>query len=138
MAKTSDSDLVYTPSFSAILSALSDPTRRQIVYRLSQKPGLCNSFGDLGSKTKLSYHFAELRHAGLTRTERQGTWRLMHLRLEELETLFPGLLTSVLKGTSEEQATRGVSEPPLGYKVGEDEGCSLPKKEKTGRRLRAG
>jgi len=51
------------------LNALNDSTRRQIVYRLSQQPGLRNSFGDLGSKTKLSYHFADLRHAGLTRTE---------------------------------------------------------------------
>ena len=103
MGRKSDSDLEYPPSFSAILNALSDPTRRQIVYRLSQRPSLCDSFGDLGSKTKLSYHFAELRHAGLTRTEKRGTWRLMHLRLEEVERLYPGLLTAVLKGSADEQ-----------------------------------
>src|ERR1700678_681535 len=106
MGRKADSDLEYPPSFSAILNALSDPMRRQIVYRLSERPGLCNSFGDLGSKTKLSYHFAELRHAGLTRTEKQGTWRLMHLRLQKVEKLYPGLLKSVLKGTAQEKPAR--------------------------------
>ena len=123
MARKADSDIEYPPSFSAILNALSDPTRRQILYRLWQQPGLCNSFGDLGSKTKLSYHFAELRHAGLTRTERQGTWRLMHLRLEEVDKLYPGLLPAVLKGAAAEQPTRDDGEAPAGF-VNEDEGCS--------------
>ena len=123
MGKKADSDIEYPPTFSAMLDALSDPTRRQIVYRLSQQPGLCNSFGDLGSKTKLSYHFAELRHAGLTRTEKQGTWRLMHLRLEEVERLYPGLLSAVLKGAAEEQPRRDDGEAP-GRFQGEDEGCN--------------
>jgi DNA-binding transcriptional ArsR family regulator len=120
MGKKSDSDLEYPPSFSAILNALSDPTRRQIVYRLSERPGLCNSFGDLGSKTKLSYHFAELRHAGLTRTEKQGTWRVMHLRLDEVEKLYPGLLSAILKGAAEEQPARDDGDVPAGF-VEEDE-----------------
>ena len=123
MGKKADSDIEYPPTFSTILDALSDATRRQIVYRLSQQPGLCNSFGDLGSKTKLSYHFAELRHAGLTRTEKQGTWRLMHLRLEEVERLYPGLLSAVLKGAAEEQPRRDDGEAPGGFQ-GEDEGCN--------------
>ncbi len=131
MAKQADSDIEYPPSFSAILNALSDPTRRQIVYRLSREPGLCNSFGDLGSKTKLSYHFAELRHAGLTRTEKQGTWRLMHLRLAEIEQLYPGLLTAVLKGAAEEKPTRDQASAPAGFKAEEVEGCSIPTPRKT-------
>jgi len=126
MAKRADSDIEYPPSFSAILNALSDPTRRQIVYRLSRQPGLCNSFGDLGSKTKLSYHFAELRHAGLTRTERQGTWRLMHLRLEEIEQLYPGLLKAVLKGAEEEQPARDDGEAPVGFRSDDEDCCSAP------------
>ena len=103
MVTKADADIEYPPSFPAILNALSDVTRRKIVYRLSQQPGLCNSFGDLGSKTKLSYHFAELRHAGLIRTEKQGTWRMMHLRLTEIEAVYPGLLTAVLKGAAAEE-----------------------------------
>ena len=124
MARSTDSDVEYPPSFSAILNALSDPTRRQIVYRLSQRPGLCNSFGDLGSKTKLSYHFAELRHAGLTRTEKQGTWRLMHLRLKEVEKLYPGLLKAVLKGAAEEQPGRDDGEAPAGSLNEDESSCS--------------
>lgn len=124
MAKKADSDIEYPPSFSAILNALSDSTRRQIVYRLSQQPGLCNSFGDLGSKTKLSYHFAELRHAGLTRTEKQGTWRLMHLRLKEIEELYPGLLTAVLKGAAEEQPGRDDGDAPVGFVEEDVSSCS--------------
>lgn len=124
MSRRADSDIEYPPSFSAILNALGDATRRQIVYRLSQRPGLCNSFGDLGSKTKLSYHFAELRHAGLTRTEKQGTWRLMHLRLEEVEKLYPGLLSAVLKGAAEEQPRRDDGEAPAGFQQDEACGCA--------------
>lgn len=124
MAKTPDSDIEYPPSFSAILNALSDPTRRQIVYRLFQQPGLCNSFGDLGSKTKLSYHFAELRHAGLTRTEKQGTWRLMHLRLAEIEELYPGLLAAVLKGAAAEKSARDDRTVPAGFE--DEDCCSIP------------
>ena len=108
-------DVVYTPTLSAVLDALSDPTRRQLVYRLSLQPGLCNSFGDLGSKTKLSYHYAVLRRAGLTRTEKQGTWRLMHLRRNEVEERFPGLLNAVLKGASQEQPARDEKAPPHGF-----------------------
>lgn len=128
MAKKADSDIEYAPSFSAILNALSDPTRRQIVYRLSQQPGLCNSFGDLGSKTKLSYHFAELRHAGLTRTEKQGTWRLMHLRLAEVEKLYPGLLQSVLKGAAGEQPAPDEGVASAGFKSEDEECCSAPER----------
>lgn len=109
MAKLNDSDVQYPPDFGGILNALRDATRRQIVYRLSLQPRPCNSFGDLGSKTKLSYHFAELRHAGLTRTEKQGTGRLMHLRLVEIESLFPGLLSAVLQGAAEEEPQPGLS-----------------------------
>ena len=48
-------------SMAALLDALSDKTRQQIVYRLSIQPTLCTGFGDLGTKTRLSYHFAQLR-----------------------------------------------------------------------------
>jgi len=123
MAKISDAYLVYAPTLSAILDALSDPTRRQIVYRLSQQPGLCNTFGDLGSKTKLSYHYAVLRHAGLTRTEKYGTWRMMFLRESEVEELFPGLLKAVLKGAASERPHRDDVNPPASFRD-DDEGCA--------------
>ena len=87
---------------SAILDALSDKTRREIVYRLHLKPTLCTGFGDLGSKTRLSYHYGQLRKAGLTSTKKQGTRLLMSLRLPQIEAVFPGFLTSVLRGIAAE------------------------------------
>jgi DNA-binding transcriptional ArsR family regulator len=89
-------------SLSEVLDALRDPTRREIILRLSSQPRLCATFGDLGSKTKMSYHFAKLRKAGLTQTQKQGTYRLISLRAHALEKSFPGLLKAVLRGVSKE------------------------------------
>ncbi len=98
-------------SMALLLDALSDRTRREIVYRLSVQPTLCTGFGDLGSKTRLSYHYAQLRKAGLTATERHGTSLLMSLRLREVEAVFPGFLKSVLKGIAEEHPAVGRAWP---------------------------
>lgn len=119
-----NSDAVSTPTLNAVLDALSDRTRRQIVHRLSLEPRLCNSFGDLGSKTKLSYHYAVLHRAGLTRTERQGVWKLMFLRLSEMEAAFPGLLTAVLEGAAQEEPVRDTGRAPAGFPM--EEACRLP------------
>ena len=86
-----------TLSLSGVLETLSDPVRREIICRLSVKPELCNSFGDLGTKSNLSYHFARLRRAGLTNTEKAGTCRVLSLRKQELNRAFPGLLRVILK-----------------------------------------
>lgn len=87
-----------------LLDALSDGTRREIVYRLSVQPTPCTGFGDLGSKTRLSYHYAQLRKAGLTATQKHGTGLLISLRLRQVEAAFPGFLSSVLKGIAIERA----------------------------------
>ena len=83
-------------SLSAILDALSDPTRRTILLRLQEKEQGCSCFGDLASKTTLSYHFAVLRKAGLTDTRRAGVTKIISLRKVELEDRFPGLVEAVL------------------------------------------
>ena len=83
-------------SLSAILDALSDPTRRTILLRLQEKEQGCSSFGDLASKTTLSYHFAVLRKAGLTDTRRAGVTKIISLRMVELAHRFPGLIEAVL------------------------------------------
>lgn len=80
-----------------LLEALSDPTRLEIVRRLAEADALCSSFSDLGSKTSLSYHFRILRLVGLTNTEKQGTCRLISLRVKEVERAFPSVLKSILK-----------------------------------------
>ncbi len=101
MACKTNNEIIPALSLAAILDALSDDIRRQIVYRLFLEPRLCTSFGDLGSKTRLSYHYAQLRKAGITSTQKQGSYLLISLRLKEVESAFPGLLKAVLKGTAE-------------------------------------
>ncbi|SDR54839.1 transcriptional regulator, ArsR family [Rhizobiales bacterium GAS191] len=88
---------------SSLLDALSDPVRRRIVRRLNEEKEMhCGSFGDEGAKSNLTYHFAKLREAGVTRTRIEGAYRHISLRLAELETRFPGLLTSVLAASERE------------------------------------
>jgi DNA-binding transcriptional ArsR family regulator len=87
---------------SAVLEALSDPTRRQILRDLAERgEARCSSFQHLGAKTALTYHFARLREAGVTRTRVDGTQRFMSLRRADLDARFPGLLAAVLASSGE-------------------------------------
>ena len=97
-----------TPSFistviemelTAILQALGDPIRLQIVGELADgEPRACGSFTHLGvGAPTISHHFKVLREAGLVETEGQGSKRLNTLRREAVDADFPGLLDSVLE-----------------------------------------
>jgi DNA-binding transcriptional ArsR family regulator len=81
----------------AILHALSDPARLEIVRRLSSGPECtCGTF-DLGlSKATLSHHFRVLREAGVVRTRPDGRKRMLSLRDDDLNGRFPGLLDAIL------------------------------------------
>ena len=81
----------------AVLHALSDPVRLQIVRSLSEH-GACNcgTFAVPVAKSTLSHHLKVLRDAGLTFTEPAGTARVVSLRREDLDGRFPGLLDAVL------------------------------------------
>ena len=81
----------------AVLHALSDPARLQIVRQLALGDECtCGTF-DLGlSKATLSHHFRVLREAGVVRTRPEGRTRMLSLRKEELDERFPGLLDAVL------------------------------------------
>ena len=82
---------------SAVLHALSDPARLEIVRRLAagDEPP-CGTF-ELGlSKATLSHHFRVLRESGVVRTRPEGRKRLLSLRVDDLEARFPGLLDAVL------------------------------------------
>lgn len=86
-------------SLANILAALGDETRLAIVGALARNEGAnmtCGQFYDLGSKTNLSYHLAKLREAGVVWVEPCGTSRLISLRRETLDGLFPGLLDSII------------------------------------------
>jgi DNA-binding transcriptional ArsR family regulator len=87
---------------SSLLDALSDPVRRRIVRKLNEEKEMpCGSFGE-AAKSNLSYHYAKLREAGLTRTRIEGPYRYVSLRLDELETRFPGLVAAVLAAAERE------------------------------------
>jgi DNA-binding transcriptional ArsR family regulator len=85
-----------------VLAALSDPTRLAIVRQLAAGcESMCSGFGGHGSKSALSYHFARLREAGITRTRVEGTARYIALRRGDLDARFPGLLDSILRAAAD-------------------------------------
>ena len=86
-------------TLAGVRAVLGDPTRRAIIRQLAEKDQMrtnCGEFMELGSKTNISYHLAKMREAGVTRTEVQGTSRLITLRRADLDVRFPGLLDSIL------------------------------------------
>jgi DNA-binding transcriptional ArsR family regulator len=88
----------------AVLEALSDPIRRDIVLGLFEDGEQnCSAFTGLSAKTNLTYHYVRLREAGLTRTRIAGAQRLITLRIDDIETRFPGLLPAVLAGARAER-----------------------------------
>jgi DNA-binding transcriptional ArsR family regulator len=94
-----------TISLAAVMAALSDPARVQIVRALAAcDERTCGEF-DLGiSKATRSHHFKVLREAGLTHTRSEGTHRHLSLRREDVDARFPGLLEAVLAAAEREAA----------------------------------
>jgi DNA-binding transcriptional ArsR family regulator len=78
-----------------IMRTVGDPGRLEIVRLLGDgRPRVCNELSTaLGiPPSTASYHLRLLREAGVTRTQAQGTLRLISLRREDIEERFPGLL----------------------------------------------
>ena len=69
----------------AVLHALSDPVRLQIVAKLAHSEGdhTCGSFGLPVTKSTCTHHFKVLREAGVIHQRAQGTTRLNRLRRED-------------------------------------------------------
>jgi DNA-binding transcriptional ArsR family regulator len=86
----------------AVLHALSDPMRLQIVGALAggAEARTCGSFGLPVTKSTGTHHFKVLREAGVIRQRQAGTSRLNTLRRDDLEARFPGLLESILRAAS--------------------------------------
>jgi DNA-binding transcriptional ArsR family regulator len=92
-------------TLAAVMAALSDPVRVEIVRALAAEPErTCGTF-DLGiSKATRSHHFKVLREAGLTHTRSEGTHRHLSLRRDDVDARFPGLLAAVLAAADREAA----------------------------------
>jgi DNA-binding transcriptional ArsR family regulator len=91
----------------ALLGALADPVRLQIVRKLHGSDGMACAFAcpNVGiPKSTLSHHFRILREAGLVRTEKRATAHINVLRYEEIEVRYPGLLPTVLALGAKEAA----------------------------------
>lgn len=96
-------------SLTRVLSALSDPLRLGIVCLLSD--GQERQWGELDapvSKSTLSHHMKTLRSAGITRTRDEGTRCYVHLRADDLEARFPGLVSSLLSAAPGEAIKVGL------------------------------
>lgn len=83
-------------SLDAILGALSDPIRRDVLRRIAADgPLYCGDLSYDVVKSTMSHHFRVLRESGLMHTEREGRHRRITRRDEVIERRFPGLLTAV-------------------------------------------
>jgi DNA-binding transcriptional ArsR family regulator len=82
----------------AVLHALSDPHRLQIVRVLAERDGAlrCGGFGLPVTKSTATHHFRVLREAGVIAQAEDGTARLNSLRRADLDERFPGLLDAIL------------------------------------------
>ncbi|MFC9329472.1 ArsR/SmtB family transcription factor [Kitasatospora sp. NPDC057015] len=87
-----------------ILNALSDPLRYKVIQDFAALPDgterTCLSFGFGVSKSTLSHHFRVLRESGLVQQINRGNSRKAHLRREDLEARFPGLLDLISQNPS--------------------------------------
>jgi DNA-binding transcriptional ArsR family regulator len=87
----------------AVLHALSDPVRLDIVRQIADAPGekICGDFKLPVSKSTGSHHFKILLKAGVISERAQGTCKYISLRRSEMQAQFPGLLDSILHAAGE-------------------------------------
>lgn len=84
----------------AVLQALADPVRLQMVRALAQIPDgegiACGALELPISKSTRTHHIRTLREAGVVRVRPEGTTRLTSLRRDDLDALYPGMLDGIL------------------------------------------
>ncbi|AHH20351.1 putative transcriptional regulator, ArsR family [Nocardia nova SH22a] len=87
----------------ALLQALADPVRLDIVAKLMQCEAItCGGFDVPVSMSTLSHHLKVLRMAGLLRVIQEGSFRRNELRYDEIEARFPGVLSSILRNVPDQ------------------------------------
>lgn len=86
-----------------VLGVLSDPLRLLIVRKLllesERFDHSCGWFGIDRPKSSLTHHFKALREAGVTRQRQYGLERRSHVRVDDINARFPGLLDLVVEWT---------------------------------------
>ncbi|MDT0545043.1 MULTISPECIES: ArsR family transcriptional regulator [Streptomyces] len=86
-----------------VMAALSDPLRMGVVRTLLLESEAfdhpCGWFGIDRPKSSLTHHFRALRDAGLIRQRQYGLERRSHVRVDDLEARFPGLLALIADWT---------------------------------------
>ncbi len=91
----------------AVLDALADPIRLQIVTELAEVgESACGALAVPVGESTRSHHLRTLREAGVTRTRVAGTQRLVSLRRDELDARFPGLLDVVVEAANGSRSQR--------------------------------
>ena len=109
----SATDTNEAPDLVAVLQALSDPVRLEIVRQLAGcTENAAISCGQLElevSKSTASHHLKALRTAGIVAEREEGTRKFTWLRKADMEERYPGLLASVLNAAAREGSS-GVSE----------------------------
>jgi len=84
-----------------VFKALSDPTRRQVLLLLRDRPMTAGELSDQFSVSKptMSAHFAVLKEADLVHAEKAGKSVIYHLKLSVLEEALLGFTQSFGLGT---------------------------------------
>ncbi|MES4908758.1 MULTISPECIES: ArsR family transcriptional regulator [unclassified Streptomyces] len=89
-----------------VMAALSDPLRMGVVRTLLLESEAydhpCGWFGIGRPKSSLTHHFRALRDAGLIRQRQYGLERRSHVRVDDLQARFPGLLDLIADWTPPE------------------------------------
>lgn len=84
----------------AVLHALADPVRLRMVRVLAElEPGAGIACGAIDlpiSKSTRTHHMRTLREAGVITVRPEGTTRVTSLRRDDLDRLYPGLLSGIL------------------------------------------
>jgi DNA-binding transcriptional ArsR family regulator len=82
-----------------VLQALGEPVRLQILRAVADAPPegvACGEFPLPVGKSTRTHHLRILREAGVISSRMEGTRRMITLRRDDLNALYPGLLDGVL------------------------------------------
>lgn len=87
-----------------LLAALADPIRLEMVRRLMNagSPQPCAVLYDGINKSTATHHFKILREAGLTERSMIDGQTHQRLRIEDVDTAVPGLLTAIVGSVNRE------------------------------------